>query len=235
MAKNTPAFQFYPADFMGGIALLDEEQTGVYIKLLCCLWIQGNSVPSGFSILARAASIPVDVLERTWPSIKDKFVIENGSVMHARFTKMMEISDRNRLNGVCGGRPTKTQNETQSKTQKETQSNPKSLKNEERRLKNEDRSLENEDWEFPKGWDLPEVRKALDDWSAMRLRKKVPVRSRRSTSKIFKQFDSPEHLIQVCEICEANEWQGLKPEYAMKTSGKKPPIAVGILSMREKL
>jgi len=218
MAKNTPAFQFYPSDFLGGVVLLDEEQVGVYIKLLCCLWIQGNSVPSGFPKLARAASIPEDVLQRVWPSIQDKFVIENGNVTHARFTKMMEITERNRLNGVCGGRPAKTQNKTQSisqsKTQKETQSKPNSLKIEERRLKTEDRSLEAEDWNLPDGWDLPEVRKALDDWADMRIRKKVPIRSRKSTSKIFKQFESPEQLIKVCEICEANEWQGLDPEYS---------------------
>ena len=40
MAKNTPAFQFYPSDFIGGVTLLSDEATGVYIKLLSQLWIQ---------------------------------------------------------------------------------------------------------------------------------------------------------------------------------------------------
>lgn len=222
MAKNTPAFQFYPADFMGGVAFLDEEQTGVYIKLLCCLWIHGNSIPDDLGKLARAASIPPPVIEKVWPSIKDKFIIESGNVMHARFARMMEISEIRRESGINGGRPKK---QTESKTKSKSESKSKAIcqKNEERRLKTEDGSLEPEDWELPEGWDYPEVRKALDEWAAMRRRINKPVRSKASTSKIFKQFDSPEHLIAVCEICEANSWQGLKPDYANWSGIKKTP------------
>lgn len=93
-----------------------------------------------------------------------------------------------------------------------------------RRQKTEDRSNKDfvvldDDWELPDGWDCPELRKALDGWSKMRSRIRKPVRSKPSTSKIFKQFESVKHLITVLEICESNEWQGLKPEYAKPTSG----------------
>jgi hypothetical protein len=81
----------------------------------------------------------------------------------------------------------------------------------------------NDDWIFPEGWDRPDLRKALQDWEAMRRRIRKPVRSRASTSKIFKQFESPDHLIRVCEICEANEWQGLKPEYGAQPGQSKFP------------
>lgn len=211
---------------MGGVLLLNEEQTGAYIKILCCLWIQGNSISSELETLSRGASIPLQVLDRVWPAIKDKFVIENGNVTHARFSAMMDLSDKNRLNGVCGGRPATTQSKTQNRTQTKTQSKPNALKYEERRMKSEE-----EDWEFPTGWDTPEARRALDDWAEMRKRKRVPVRSKRSTSKIFKQFDSVQHLIAVCEICEANEWQGLKPSYV--SSGNTGSINLTAAQKRE--
>ncbi|MEZ6094432.1 MAG: hypothetical protein R3C03_09380 [Pirellulaceae bacterium] len=86
-----------------------------------------------------------------------------------------------------------------------------------------------DDWIFPEGWDCPELRKALDDWAAMRKRIKKPIRSKASTSKLFKRFESVMHLIDVCEICEANQWQGLKPEYG---NGKSQPKTFG--QMREK-
>lgn len=72
---------------------------------------------------------------------------------------------------------------------------------------------EEDDWILPDGWDSQELRDALEGWAEMRKRIKKPVRSRASTSKIFKRFDSPEHLLEVAEYCEANEYQGLKPEY----------------------
>lgn len=75
-----------------------------------------------------------------------------------------------------------------------------------------------DDWILPDGWECPELRTALDDWLAMRRRIKRPVKSKSSTSKIFKQFDSVTHLIAVCEFCEANEYQGLKPEYCKPQS-----------------
>jgi len=210
MAKNTPAFQFYPSDFMGGVAFLNEEETGAYIKLLCCLWIQGNCVPDNLDKLSRASSIPLPVLERVWPSIQDKFVIQSGNVTHARFARMMEISEIRREVGAKA-KQTPKQNGSKSKSK----SGAICLKNEERRMKNEDGSQQPEDWVLPSGWDSPSVRKALDDWAAMRKREKMPVKSKKSTSKIFKRFNSPEHLIAACEICEANAWQGLNPEYGV--------------------
>ena len=239
MAKNTPSFQFYPSDFLGGVMMLNEEETGVYIKLLCALWIQGNSVPFRFSVLARVTATPQDIFENVWPKIEDKFIIQDGNVMHARFDKMMNISHVNRENGSLGGRPKtkykteiKTETKTEIETEKETESEAKTLKYEERRMKNEKRKRkgvpgegdsEVDDWVLPDGWDFAELRQALDDFAAMRQRIKSPIRSKKSTSKLFKRFDSPEHLIAVCEICEANEWKGLKTEYAPQKATQNAP------------
>lgn len=218
MAKNTPAFQFYPSDFLGGVIGMPDEAIGVYIKLLCALWIKGNSLPSGLSSLTISASTLPSVMEEVWPIIEDKFEIVDGMVTHPRFTKMIDLAEKNRQNGVKGGRPkveiknpNGNPNGNPNKTQRQSESKAKTLKNEERRMKSEE--LISEDWVLPDGWDRPEVRQALDDWAAMRSRIKKPISSKVSTSKIFKKFDSPDHLIAAAEECEANEWQGLKPVY----------------------
>ncbi|MEM6979236.1 MAG: hypothetical protein AAF539_06165 [Planctomycetota bacterium] len=83
--------------------------------------------------------------------------------------------------------------------------------------KKEDVSGEGDDWVFPEGWDCPEARNALDEWVAMRRRKRKPIVSKRSTSKIFRKFDSVSHLIDVAELCESQGYQGLKPEYCRET------------------
>ena len=231
MAKNTPSFQFYPSDFLGGVQMLSEAETGVYIKLLCALWINANSLPFRFSKLARATATPQEELEKLWPSIEDKFIIEDGTVMHARFQKMMHIAEIKRQNGSQGGRPKKpnenlngNQNGNQNKTNGESKTKAPPLKNEERSMKTEDSS--SEDWVFPDGWDSPELREALEGWAQMRIKKGKRIKSRKSTSKIFKKFDSPEHLAEVAEHCEANEYQGLNPDYCRNGKKRKQEGAV---------
>lgn len=87
------------------------------------------------------------------------------------------------------------------------------LRNEEDRGAAKPSSSPADDWEFPEGWERTDVRRALDDFAAMRVRIKKPIKSKRSTSKLFKHFDSPEHLIFAAEHCEGNQYQGLKPDY----------------------
>ncbi len=53
----------------------------------------------------------------------------------------------------------------------------------------------------------------------MRAKIGKPVKSRASTSKLFKRFRDSAHLIEVAEFCEANGYQGLKPEYCAKRKG----------------
>ena len=223
MAKNTPAFQFYPSDFLGGVMMLSDEAAGVYWKLLCSLWIQGNLLPFCYKRLAIAAQTTPDVMERIWPMIADKFVVSDSGVTHPRFSQMMELAEKRRKSGSKGGKA-KAQTSSKSPSKAHSKSPSKSLANS-RRTKYEERSTkkedEVEDWVFPKGWDSPELRRALDDFEAMRRRIKKPVKSRKSTSKIFKRFDSPEHLARAAEECEANEWQGLKPDYGKESNGNR--------------
>jgi hypothetical protein len=41
MSKD-PAFLFYPTDFMGMVMNFDNEETGMFIKLLCLQFFQGH-------------------------------------------------------------------------------------------------------------------------------------------------------------------------------------------------
>lgn len=42
---KSPAFQFYPADFLVGIMGLTDEETGVYMKMLAFQWLKGGLPP----------------------------------------------------------------------------------------------------------------------------------------------------------------------------------------------
>lgn len=68
-------------------------------------------------------------------------------------------------------------------------------------------------WEVPDHLDCPEVRALLQEFEDMRARKRKPVRSRRTTSRVFRHFDDREHLIYALETVVSNEYQGLKPDY----------------------
>ena len=223
MAKNTPAFQFYPSDFLGGTDFMSATAVGIYIRLMCRIWIAGGSVPYCTERLAAVCMVSEAEFKSNWLELEPKFQIEDGRLMQPRLSKeiiaIQHRSEVNSANGKKGGRPKKSESKPNRKRSK-SKVKASALKYEDRRLKDED--LKTEDWEFPReDWDRPDVREALSGFEAMRKRIKKPIRSRRSTSKIFKNFDSPEHLIAVAEICEANEWQGLKPEYAIKPSSEK--------------
>lgn len=61
--KPSPAFQFYPQDFLVGCAELTAEQVGAYIRLLCYQWSKG-ALPDNDKLLAalggcRVASVAV--------------------------------------------------------------------------------------------------------------------------------------------------------------------------------
>ena len=53
MKTRAPAFQFYPDEFVGGVAAMNQAEIGAYILLLCHQWGNGE-IPTD---LERAASI----------------------------------------------------------------------------------------------------------------------------------------------------------------------------------
>ena len=52
--NKSPAFQFYPQDFLVGTAMLSAEETGAYIRLLCYSW-ENDGLPNDEQLLARLA------------------------------------------------------------------------------------------------------------------------------------------------------------------------------------
>lgn len=150
MAKNTPAFQFYPSDFLGGVSLLTDEAVGVYIKLLSQLWIQNNLLPFCYSKLARAAMTTPEVMERVWPEIESKFLIAGGNVSNLRLQNMIEVREKRKVSGSKGGKSKANglanglAKAKQTPKQKSSKALAKPLKNEDRSMKNEDRRMETE-------------------------------------------------------------------------------------------
>lgn len=64
-AKKYPAFQFYVADFLVGVAELTTEAVGAYILLLCRQWDKG-SIPDDQQKCAAIARCSVDAIASIW-------------------------------------------------------------------------------------------------------------------------------------------------------------------------
>lgn len=64
-AKKYPAFQFYVADFLVGVAELTTEAVGAYILLLCRQWDKG-SIPDDQQKCAVIARCSVDAIASIW-------------------------------------------------------------------------------------------------------------------------------------------------------------------------
>ena len=80
MKNNTPAFQFYPQDFLVGTAMLSAEETGAYIRLLCYQWTN-DGLPNDKVILARIAGCDGNAMGSIW----DKFgICDDGKLRNAR-------------------------------------------------------------------------------------------------------------------------------------------------------
>lgn len=89
---KSPAFQFYPKDFLN-----DEKQirmsataAGIYIRLLCHCWNEG-SLPQDPHVLAKMAGASNRQLADLWPSIAPCFrVTEDGRLIQPRLERERE-------------------------------------------------------------------------------------------------------------------------------------------------
>jgi uncharacterized protein YdaU (DUF1376 family) len=107
--RQSPAFQFYPADFVSGApAFMKPLETHVYIWLLCLDWNHG-----GFEFhaedLASWCRMSVDEFTRAWRKVGESFVERDGRYFNPRLDaereKQREYSERMSENGKKGGRP----------------------------------------------------------------------------------------------------------------------------------
>ena len=108
---KAPAFQFYAQDFLTGTLDMTMEEKGIYITLLSIQWSKGEIPKERLGLL----------IHRDWNGVPDmvkkKFTDLGNTVinerLHLQKQKMDEFREKQRLNGLKGGRPLK--NKTQTK------------------------------------------------------------------------------------------------------------------------
>ena len=146
--SKAPAFQFYAQDFLTGCTYLTNEEIGMYVKMLCKQWTDGNIPKKRLGFL----------LGFEWVSLSDelksKFIDFGEYVMNERLEKEREkkqnFRDKQAENGKKGGRPKKKESsESVENSGDKTQTKPKPLKkqnpNDNQKKPLEDRRLKIED------------------------------------------------------------------------------------------
>jgi uncharacterized protein YdaU (DUF1376 family) len=238
MARNRPpSFDFYPEDFLAGTMHLHPACIGIYIRLLCFQWSHG-AIPSDRRQLAQVTGALPEELDEHLSQVLSKFELgDDGLYRNARMERererKMQYRDKQAANGKLGGRPPKGAEEKPkenpwvssglSKTKPKQKPPIGSGKKEEGITnKKEKRSAAETagEWVIPSQFDTPEIRELLVEFEEMRIAKKVPIRDRRATSRVFKHFDDAEHLTYALEVCIANRWQGLDAKYRPPKRGQ---------------
>jgi uncharacterized protein YdaU (DUF1376 family) len=107
--SKSPAFQYYPLDFLGdrNTLVMSAEEIGAYWLLISSCWIEGD-LPNDIEDLAGIARMPVDRFQKSWEKrISRCFVqLANGQWVHPRLeeerAKQEEWAQRNSENGKKG-------------------------------------------------------------------------------------------------------------------------------------
>jgi uncharacterized protein YdaU (DUF1376 family) len=104
MSKAPPAYQYYPSDFEGGTAEWELDEVGLYTRLLNHQWIAG-SIPTDQRRAASLAHTTVEVFERLWPVVGQKFEVgPDGRLRNARLEAEREKQRAWREKQVASGK-----------------------------------------------------------------------------------------------------------------------------------
>src|SRR6185369_16029849 len=112
-AEKSPAFQFYPKDFLtdGHVVGMTLAERGAYITLLCLCWTEG-SLPSDIGALARRCHVSVAAFTRLWPALEPCFSgsgESDGRLVQPRIERERQKQETYRAMkaaaGKLGGRP----------------------------------------------------------------------------------------------------------------------------------
>lgn len=102
---KSPAFQFYPADFLIGIMGMSDEEVGVYIKMLATQWLHGSLPVCKKTIkkMINSRKIPSEMVMR-------KFAIcDDGFLRNERMEKVRkdqkDYKESSVESGKLGGNP----------------------------------------------------------------------------------------------------------------------------------
>lgn len=104
--KPSPAFQFYPQDFLVGTADLTAEEVGGYIRLLCYQWAKG-SIPNDVTKLMQMSGISSS---NSLANVQLKFrLCDDGTLRNDRMELVRKYQEDYRLKrsecGKKGGNP----------------------------------------------------------------------------------------------------------------------------------
>jgi len=85
MISKSPAFQFYPKDWLadGNVRAMGHEARGIYIDLLAMYWNDGG-LPADPQSLARRVCVPFRTFQRLWPLIEPCFQRDGDSITSLR-------------------------------------------------------------------------------------------------------------------------------------------------------
>lgn len=92
-SSNSPAFQFYPKDFLGdgdqaGMSL---QETGAYARLMCYEWnAHGQGISDDVVRCARMVGAPISAMRKMWLTLRALFIAhptEPGRIVHPRLEK----------------------------------------------------------------------------------------------------------------------------------------------------
>lgn len=91
---KSPAFQFYPADFLAdeNVVLMTNRELGCYIKLMCYCWREG-SIPSDVSKIARLCGEDGLAMADLWIAISSCFdlaIDDPSRLIHLRLVSELE-------------------------------------------------------------------------------------------------------------------------------------------------
>jgi len=137
MKNKSPAFQFYPQDFLSSLQVqtMTTQEVGAYILLLANSWIQKEQcmLPDDENVLRILSKLSEEEWKKSSVKILSCFEKKDGKIYNERLLeekrKQVKHSKTQSLNGQMGGRPQKSHgfisgkpNESQTKAQKSSSS-----------------------------------------------------------------------------------------------------------------
>ncbi len=106
MTEKSPAFQFYPKDWLSdqNVMLMDNEARGIYIHLLCYCWLNG-SIPNDVIQLAQLVNTDEVSFNGCWDSVGTCFQLNgNGRLTNRRLDKEKAKQETRRTSASEAGK-----------------------------------------------------------------------------------------------------------------------------------
>lgn len=206
---KAPAFQFYAQDFLTGTLHLTMEERGLYITLLALQWSKGSIPKERLGL----------VIQREWedvpPLVKEKFddlgeFVRNNRLYQAKL-KMDSFREKQRINGLKGGRPIKSKTQTKPKNIpiKSSSIEDRSKKIEVRKKKKDiEVELPFASEIFSETWNAFLKMK----WDVKKFKYKSEESMKRQLLNLVNMSGNDETLaIQILNNSIANQWDGIHP------------------------